>query len=162
VDYSTYWIPSQRRMLAHPLPLSKTHSLYRENAQEGTPSTKRLTSFNNVPIGASHGLLTREFNPLKHHRLGLPTPSPRRRTTHDAAFICASPSLGSGQVTMDARGPVGEASSERTLKVVLRFGSGRLLRSPFKRVVVAARRPTDLAIACLCLPTGVLPGRPVS
>jgi hypothetical protein len=75
---------------------------------EGSLSEMSFHSFlNKRPIGASHGLPTQAFKPVKHHNFPLPTGKSRRRTTHDAAYICVSPSLDKRCFRVDANYPFG-------------------------------------------------------
>jgi len=70
---------------------------------EGSLSEKSFQiSLNKRPIGASHGLPTQAFKPVKHHSLLLPTRRPRGSTIHCPAFICVNPSLGRKCVRVDA------------------------------------------------------------
>lgn len=56
---------------------------------------------------------------MKHHRLPLPTGSPRLDTIHRAAYICASPSLGSGCIGLDVRGLTAKLARNGHLKLPL-------------------------------------------
>jgi hypothetical protein len=70
---------------------------------EGSLSEKSFHfSLNKRPIGASHGLPTQAFKLVKHHNHSLPTEWSRRRTTHDAAYICVSPSMDRRSFGVDA------------------------------------------------------------
>jgi len=62
---------------------------------------------NKRPIGASHGLPTQAFKPVKHHSPPLPTGGPRSDTTHPTAYICVTPSLGRRCFRVDANDPFG-------------------------------------------------------
>jgi hypothetical protein len=55
---------------------------------EGSLSNDYLNHSNKRPIGASHGLLTQAFKPVKHHNHPLPTGWSRQLTIQVAAYIC--------------------------------------------------------------------------
>lgn len=109
------------------------------------------TIYTGLPIGASYGLLTGGFNPLQRHSHSLPTEWPRPVTTQQAAFSCVSPSVDIGHFAMDAFSGTAAIRSKRELKLPFTSPIAGLLRSPFKRVVVAVpNRRTSLMPDFVC------------